>query len=116
MAALHSVLLVVPEGQLRDDLRRTLRNKGYLVSVAGQARSALQALSGLQFELIASLPVLPDGSGAEFLAEAQRRCPTSALLLLGPDPASLDFDFDLLLRVSRVARREATHRNRERGS
>jgi DNA-binding response OmpR family regulator len=116
VAAVYSVLLVAPDGQFRDDLHRTLRSKGYLVFVAGRAHSALDVLSGLQFDLVACWPVLPDGSGAELLAEVQRRCTTSTLLLLGTDPASADLDLELLLRVSRVARRDGTRRNRAGGS
>ncbi|MFL5312838.1 MAG: hypothetical protein ACJ79H_20595 [Myxococcales bacterium] len=115
MAALHSVLLVVPEGEVRDDLGRTLRDKGYLVTVAGRVRSALKVLSGLEFELVASWPVLPDGSGAGLLAEVQRRYPGSALLLLGTDPAT-PVDFELLLRLSAVARRAGARRNGNGGS
>jgi DNA-binding NtrC family response regulator len=112
VAALHSVLLVAPEGQLRDNLQRRLRNKGHLVSVAGQARPAMEVLSELQFDLVASWPVLPDGSGAGFLAEVQRRYPASALLLLGTDPAAAHLDFELLLRISRLVRAAGTRGHR----
>lgn len=106
----HTVLLVAPEGEARDRLLQALRSKGYLVSVAARARSALEFVSALRYELIACWPVLPDGDRAGFLCEAQRRSPTSALLLLGTDPAGADLDFEVLFRLSQLARGRATRR------
>ena len=100
---MNTVLLVAPEGESRDRLVRTLREKGCLVSVAARARSAIDVLSRLQYHLVVSSSVLPDGNGAGFLAEVRRRCPASALLLLGSDPAGADLDVGLLLRLSRLA-------------
>jgi DNA-binding NtrC family response regulator len=105
MAVRHTVLVVAPEGEARGEILRNLRSTGCLVSVAGRADAALELLSGLRFELVACSPLLPDGSGAEFLADVRRRYPASALLLIGAGTPAADLDFDLLLRVSKLARR-----------
>ncbi|HYR19817.1 MAG TPA: hypothetical protein VEQ15_10015 [Myxococcales bacterium] len=103
MTARHTVLVVAPEGDVRGEILRTLRSKGCLVSVVGRADTALELLSGLRFELVACALLLPDASGAAFLADVRRLHPASALLLLGTGMPT-QVDFDLMLRVSRLAR------------
>jgi hypothetical protein len=107
--ASHTALLVAPEGEARDVLLRALRSSGYLVSVATSACSAIEFLSGVPYDLIACGPVFADAEERQFLFEVQRRCPASAVLLLGPEPADSDLDLELLFRVSRWAARRARH-------
>jgi DNA-binding NtrC family response regulator len=103
MTVRHTVLVVAPEGDLSGEILRTLRGKGCFVSVVGRADTALELLSGLRFDLVACAALLPDGSGAAFLADVRRRHPASALLLLGTGMPT-HFDFDLMLRLSSLAR------------
>jgi DNA-binding NtrC family response regulator len=115
MTARHTVLVVAPEGEVRHEILRNLRSKGCLVSAAGRVDTALQLLSGLRFELVACWPLLPDGSGAGFLAAVRSRYPASALLLLGTATPAGGLDLDLMLRVLRFARCSQGHQGRPPG-
>jgi adenylate cyclase len=82
MAAEPCVLLVDDEARILSALRRTLRREGFEIVTAESAAEALRILDERPVDAIVSDQKMPGGSGLALLAEAGRRRPDAARMLI----------------------------------
>jgi response regulator RpfG family c-di-GMP phosphodiesterase len=77
-----AVLVVDDEARILSALRRSLRREGYEILTAETVEEALRVLDERSVALILSDQKMPGMSGVQFLAEAARRCPEAARMLI----------------------------------
>jgi CheY-like chemotaxis protein len=77
------VLLVEDHEDTRFALERFLRRRGYEVTTASNAESALQSAEVSMFDVVVSDIGLPDGSGLELIRTLQARRPTKGIAISG---------------------------------
>ena len=82
MAAEPCVLLVDDEARILSALRRCLRREGFEIVTAESAAEALRILDERAVDAIVSDQKMPGGSGLSLLAEAARRRPGAARMLI----------------------------------
>jgi DNA-binding NtrC family response regulator len=82
MAAEPCVLIVDDEARILSSLRRVLRREGFEIVTAESAAEALRILAGRRVDAIVSDQKMPGGSGLALLAEASRRWPDAARMLI----------------------------------
>jgi response regulator RpfG family c-di-GMP phosphodiesterase len=82
MASEPCVLLVDDEAGILSALRRTLRREGFEIVTAESAAEALRILEERPVDAILSDQKMPGGSGLALLAEAARRFPDTARMLI----------------------------------
>jgi len=82
MAAEPCVLLVDDEARILSALRRSLRREGFEIVTAESAAEALRILDARRVDAIVSDQKMPGGSGLSLLAEAARRRPEVARMLI----------------------------------
>jgi DNA-binding NtrC family response regulator len=82
MADAPCVLLVDDEAHILSALRRCLRREGFEIVTAESAAEALRILAGRRVDAIVSDQKMPGGSGLALLAEASRRWPDAARMLI----------------------------------
>ena len=82
MAAEPCVLLVDDEARILSALRRSLRREGFEIVTAESAAEALRILDERPVDAIVSDQKMPGGSGLSLLAEAARRRPDAARMLI----------------------------------
>ncbi|PYQ19286.1 MAG: DNA-binding response regulator, partial [Acidobacteria bacterium] len=75
-------LVVDDERHQRDILRMILEGEGYEVTVAGNARQALDEARGGPFDVILTDLKMPDQSGIELLTEIQKSQPGVCVVLM----------------------------------
>jgi adenylate cyclase len=76
------LLIVDDEVRILSALRRALRREGYEILTAETAAEALRLLDEAPVDAILSDHKMPGMSGAQFLAEAARRCPGAARMII----------------------------------
>jgi response regulator RpfG family c-di-GMP phosphodiesterase len=76
------LLLVDDEVRILSALRRTLRREGYEIVTAESAAEALRVLDEGPVDAILTDHKMPGMSGAQLLAEAARRCPNAARMII----------------------------------
>jgi len=76
------LLLVDDEERILSALRRSLRREGYEIRTARSVPEALAVLDSEEIDLILSDHMMPGMTGLELLAEAKRRQPGAARLLI----------------------------------
>ena len=76
------VLLVDDEARILSALRRVLRREGFEILTAESAAEALRILRDHPVDAIVSDQKMPGGSGLQLLAEAARRQPAAARMLI----------------------------------
>ena len=76
------LLIVDDEARILSALRRALRREGYEIITAETAGEALRILDERPVDAILSDQKMPGMSGAQFLAEAARRRPAAARMLI----------------------------------
>ena len=77
-----TLLLVDDEERILSALRRTLRREGYEIVTVNSVASALAVLDQRPVDLVLSDFKMPGMTGLELLAEARRRQPRVARLLI----------------------------------
>ena len=77
-----TLLLVDDEERILSALRRTLRREGYEILTVNSVAGALEVLDQRPVDLILSDFKMPGMTGMELLAEARRRQPRVARLLI----------------------------------
>ena len=77
-----TLLLVDDEERILSALRRTLRREGYEILTANSVADALEVLDQRPVDLVLSDFKMPGMTGMELLAEARRRQPRVARLLI----------------------------------
>ncbi|MEE9607368.1 MAG: response regulator [Myxococcota bacterium] len=77
-----SLLLVDDEARILSALRRTLRREGYEILTAETPDEALRVLGQRPVDLVLSDQKMPGMSGLQLLAEAARRRPDAARVLI----------------------------------
>ena len=78
-------------------LRRSLRREGYEIRIARSVPEALAVLDSEEIDLILSDHMMPGMTGLELLAEAKRRQPEAARLLIsGWSQAVAESDLEVL--------------------
>ena len=82
MGAEPCVLLVDDEPRILSALRRSLRREGFEIVTAESVAEALRILDERRVDAIVSDQKMPGGSGLSLLAEAARRCPDIARMLI----------------------------------
>ena len=76
------LLIVDDEARILSALRRALRREGYEILTAERAEEALRILEERPVDAILSDQKMPGMSGAQFLAEAARRRPDAARMII----------------------------------
>ena len=76
------LLIVDDETRILSALRRALRREGYEIITAETVEEALRILDERPVDAILSDQKMPGMSGAQFLAEAARRRPAAARMLI----------------------------------
>ena len=76
------VLLVDDEARILSALRRVLRREGFEIVTAESAAEALRVMDERCVDAVVSDQKMPGGSGLELLAEASRRHPRAARMLI----------------------------------
>ena len=76
------VLLVDDEARILSALRRSLRREGFEIVTAESVAQALRILDERPVDAIVSDQKMPGGSGLSLLAEAARRHPGAARMLI----------------------------------
>jgi len=82
LAEAPCVLLVDDEAHILSSLRRCLRREGFEIVTAESAAEALRILAARRVDAIVSDQKMPGGSGLQLLAEAARRWPEAARMLI----------------------------------
>jgi response regulator RpfG family c-di-GMP phosphodiesterase len=82
MAETPCVLLVDDEARILSALRRSLRREGFEILTAESAAEALRILAARPVDAIVSDQRMPGGDGLSLLAEAARRRPEAARMLI----------------------------------
>jgi response regulator RpfG family c-di-GMP phosphodiesterase len=82
MADPPCVLLVDDEPRILSALRRSLRREGFEIVTAESAAEALRILAARPVDAIVSDQRMPGGDGLSLLAEAARRRPQAARMLI----------------------------------
>jgi response regulator RpfG family c-di-GMP phosphodiesterase len=82
MADPPCVLLVDDEPRILSALRRSLRREGFEIVTAESAAEALRILAARPVDAIVSDQRMPGGDGLSLLAEAARRRPKAARMLI----------------------------------
>jgi DNA-binding NtrC family response regulator len=125
-----AVLVVDDEPELRRNLEDLLREEGHAVSTAAGGAEAVAALEARPFELVITDIRMPPPDGLELLRIIRRRWPATEVLLLTAFAdredarealriGALDYlekpykEFEMALRVARVAERRRLLRDRE---
>jgi adenylate cyclase len=78
----HCVLLVDDEARILSALRRVLRREGFEIVTAESAAEALRVMDERRVDAVVSDQKMPGGSGLALLAEASRRHPQIARMLI----------------------------------
>ena len=76
------VLLVDDEARILSALRRVLRREGFEIVTAESAAEALRVMDERRVDAVVSDQKMPGGSGLDLLAEAGRRQPHAARMLI----------------------------------
>ena len=76
------LLIVDDEARILSALRRALRREGYEIFTAETVGEALRILDERRVDVILSDQKMPGMDGAQFLAEAARRRPAAARMLI----------------------------------
>ena len=76
------VLLVDDEASILSALRRVLRREGFEIVTAASAAEALRVMDERRVDAVVSDQRMPGGTGLELLAEAARRHPHAARMLI----------------------------------
>ena len=76
------LLIVDDEARILSALRRALRREGYEIVTAETVEEALRILDARAVDAILTDQKMPGMSGAQFLAEAARRRPAAARMLI----------------------------------
>jgi DNA-binding NtrC family response regulator len=76
------VLLVDDEASILSALRRVLRREGFEIVTAESAAEALRVMDARRVDAVVSDQRMPGGTGLELLAEAGRRHPHTARMLI----------------------------------
>ena len=76
------VLLVDDEARILSALRRVLRREGFEIVTAESAAEALRVIDERHVDAVVSDQKMPGGSGLDLLAEAGRRQPHAARMLI----------------------------------
>ena len=77
-----SLLIVDDEARILSALKRALRREGYEIVTAETVYEALRILDERPVDAILTDQKMPGMNGAQFLAEAARRRPTAARLII----------------------------------
>jgi two-component system, chemotaxis family, CheB/CheR fusion protein len=75
------ILVVEDHNDTLEALSRLLNHFGHEISIAGDARSALDLINSKEFDVVLCDIALPDGNGYDVIAEAKRKRPVKAVAL-----------------------------------
>ena len=77
------ILVVEDHSDTLEALSRLLSHFGHEISVADRAQNALNIIDSKEFDVVLCDIALPDGSGYDVIAEANRKRPVKAVALIG---------------------------------
>ena len=83
------LLIVDDETRVLSALRRALRKEGYEILLASSPQEALKLIAEYEIDAILSDHKMPGMSGLQVLAEAKRRHPDAARLLISGWPEAV---------------------------
>src|SRR5689334_14240647 len=78
----HNILIIDDEEKLRSLLARIIKLEGYLVTEAGDLRSASKILNKESVDVVLCDVKLPDGNGVDFVKETKSKFPLIEIILL----------------------------------
>jgi CheY-like chemotaxis protein len=103
------ILLMDPDGLVRDSMSLFLEDMGFYVKTSSSAKNALQSLSEGKYDVIICAQYMPDMDGLDFLRYIRKTCPDTMKILESDFDSNLDFfDEARMAGVSKIIHKPFT--------